>query len=90
MPQSTAEDLLWARSGTKPILAVRWTPSRARIVRTKKRAHELLMVWKKWKERHGWEVRGNASSGYVGTSPDGLKEACALRIYDPATLEVIE
>lgn len=44
------------------------------------------MVWKKWKERQGWVVRGSAGSGYVAER-DGLKEAAALRSYDPATLE---
>lgn len=87
MPQSTKDDLLWARSGTRPIHAVRWTDSRARIVRTKKRGHELLMVWKKWKERQGWKVRGSAGSGYVAESPAGVLEAAALRSYNPATLE---
>lgn len=86
MPQSTPEDLLWARSGTRPIHAVRWTDSRARIVRTKKRGHELLMVWKKWKERQGWQVRGNTAGGYVAESPEGVQEAAALRSYCPETL----
>ena len=86
MPRSTAEDLIWARSGTRPIHAVRWTLNQARIVRTKKRGHELLMVWKKWKERQGWNVRGSNGNGYIATSPTGTKEAAALRTYDPVTL----
>lgn len=90
MSQSTAEDLAWARSGTKPIHAVRWTLNQARIVKTKKRGHELLMVWKRWKERQGWEVRGSAQGGYVATAPDGTQHACALRSYDPASLSVLQ
>ena len=87
--RSTQEDLIWARSGTKPIHAVRWTLNQARIVRTKKRGHELLMVWKKWKERQGWEVRGSAGNGYVATAPSGEQHACALRSYLPDTLSEI-
>ena len=91
MPQATLEDLAWAQSGTKPINAVRWSFDKARIVRSKKRAGELMMVWKKWYERHGWEVRGRGGDGYVATSPDGnTKHACALRRYDPKTLAALE
>ena len=86
MPKTTQEDLAWARSGTKPIHAVRWTLNQARIVKTKKRGHELLMVWKKWHERHGWKVMGSTGNGYVATSPDGEQHAAALRSYDPVTL----
>lgn len=89
LPKTTEEDLLWARSGTRPIHAVRWTLDNARIVRTKKRGHELIMVWKKWKERQGWQVRGSAGSGYVAVSPSGEQHACALRSYDPVTLSEV-
>ena len=89
MPQATNEDLAWARSGTKPIHAVRWSTNKARIVQTKKRGHELLRIWKSWKERQGWRVRGNTGDGYVAESPAGLLEAAALRTYDPVTLEQI-
>ena len=90
MPRSTAEDLAWARSGTKPIYGVRWSFDQARIVKTKKRAHELLMVWKKWKIRQGWQIIGNAQNGFIAIAPDGTKHACALRTYDPQTLESLE
>lgn len=86
LPRSTEEDLIWARSGTRPIHAVRWTLNQARIVKTKKRGHELLMVWKKWKERQGWTVRGSSGNGYIAYGPNGEKQACALRSYDPETL----
>ena len=89
LARTTEDDLLWARSGTKPIHAVRWTLNQARIVKTKKRGHELVMVWKKWKERQGWQVRGSAGSGYVATSPSGEQHACALRSYEPNSLEQI-
>lgn len=85
MPRTTEIELAWAQTGTKPIHAVRWTLNQARIVSTKKRGHELLMVWKKWKLRQGWEVRGSSAGGYVA-SRDGVQEACALRSYDPETL----
>jgi hypothetical protein len=81
MPQSTLEDLAWARSSGKPIHAVRWSLNQARIVRTKKRGHELLRVWKLWKERQGWTVRGAIGAGYVAESPEGLREAATLRTY---------
>lgn len=87
MPHTTEEDLIWARSGTKPIHAVRWSTNQARIVKTKKRGHELLLVWKKWKLRQGWQVLGSSAGGYVATSPSGMQEACALRSYRPDTLE---
>jgi hypothetical protein len=87
--RSTEEDLIWARTGEKPIHVVRWSFNQTRIVRTKRRAHECIMVWKKWKERQGWEVRGNASSGYIAYR-DGEREACALRSYDPKTLSALE
>ena len=90
MPRSTEEDLAWARSGTKPIHAVRWTLNQARIVKTKKRGHELLLVWKKWKLRQGWQVLGSTAGGYVAMSPRGEQEACALRSYRPDTLEQLQ
>lgn len=90
LPRSTAEDLLWARSGKRPIHAVRWTLNQARIVRSKQRGHQLCLVWKKWKERQGWEVRGSASGGYVATAPSGEQEACALRSYSPEDLRVLQ
>lgn len=86
MRRSTEEDLLWARSGTKPIHVVRWSLNEGRIVKTKKRAHEVMMVWKKWKERQGWEVRGSAGGGYIAFRKE-QREACALRSYNPQTLE---
>lgn len=88
MPQSTLDDLLWARSGDKPIIAARWSTNRARIVRTKKRANELAGIWKDWKIRLGWKVNG-ACPDYIAISPDGTQEAFAMRVYDPKTLEVI-
>ncbi len=89
MRRRTAEDLAWARTGKKPIHAVRWTDSQARIVPTKKRGHELLMVWKKWKQRQGWIVMGNASGGFIATSPAGERHAAAICSYAPSTLERI-
>ena len=38
------------------IVAVVWTHKKHRIVPTKKRASEVVSVWKKWKERHGEKV----------------------------------
>ena len=87
MPRTREEDLIWARSGTRPIHAVRWTLNQARIVRTKKRGNELLMVWKRWKERQGWTVRGSSGNGYIAYGPSGEREAAALRSYSPETLQ---
>lgn len=89
MPQATPDDLFFARTGTKPILTFRWTDSRARIIPFKYKADEYAKVWKRWKERQGWRVRG-ASPNHIAESPDGVFEACALRIYDPGTLQEVE
>lgn len=87
--RTTDIDLQWARSGKKNIYAVRWSTDQARIVKTKKRAHELIGIWKKWKVRQGWVVLGNVSTGFIAAR-DGERQACALRIYDPSSLALVE
>ena len=83
LPRTTDMELAWARTGKKPIYAVRWSFNHARIVRTKRtEANEVVSIWKKWKERQGWIVKGNVASGFFAYR-DGAVEVCALRVYDP-------
>lgn len=59
-------------AGTPTMLV--WTWQKGRRFKTKGEAQAKLRVWKKWYERRGWRVLGNATSGYLAYSPD----------YDPS------
>lgn len=94
MPQATSEDLLWARTGKKPIVGVTWTnpepgatQARDRIVKSIARGERLMKLWKEWKERHGWTVTGSLSYGYRATLDGGKPEVITVRRYDPETME---
>lgn len=55
-------------AGTPTMLV--WTWQKGRRFKTKGEAQAKLRVWKKWYERQGWRVVGNASSGYLAYAPD--------------------
>lgn len=55
-------------SGTPTLLI--WTWRKRRRFPSKKAAEAKLKVWKRWYERCGWTVTGNASRGYIAYAPD--------------------
>lgn len=56
--------------------------------RTKGRAQQKLMVWKRWQERKGLETRGTKAdpvASYVSIEGGMPTRAAVLRSYDPET-----
>lgn len=51
------------------MIVLRWSLGRHRVVPTKKEGARLQKVWKRWKERQGWRVSGNATNGYRAYPP---------------------
>ena len=95
MPRTTEEDLIWARSGKRPINIVRWGPYEiipepyggGRLVSSKEKGHKLMGIWKRWYERKGWRVVGNYEYGYRAYPPEwepGSRfepHGCQIRTY---------
>ena len=75
---------------SRPIVAVVWTWKKHSVCKTKKRAHEKMRAWRKWYERQGWTVRGNATTGYIAYHDDHERHACTIHHYDPLTRERLD
>ena len=58
--------------------AVTQTPSRGKMVKTKKHAQRLLTLWKRHKQLKGWSVVGSVGAGYMLASEDGLTSTEAI------------
>ena len=78
MPRTTEEDLLWARSGKRPVNIVRWGPYEVipepygggRLVKSQAEGKRLMVIWKRWYERKGWKVHGNQEHGFLAWDPE--------------------
>jgi hypothetical protein len=75
------------------VFFIDWTTSKSeRRVKTKKRASELMAIWKRWYERQGWDISGKGSDeGYIARPPGwrddpiaSARHAIILREYDGA------
>ena len=93
LPRTTEEDLIWARSGKKPINIVRWGPYEiipepyggGRMVSSKAKGHKLMAVWKRWYQRKGWEVRGGVTTTLCAYPPGALSGKLGYPIPKPHT-----
>lgn len=67
---------------SEQLIVLAWTRDRHKILKTKKRAHQLMKVWRRWYERQGWTVKnfGDAES-MIAVSLTGDRHAITLRTY---------